>query len=458
MLITAAMIIVVHVALIYVVLHYNYNRDFRTQLYLRGHIFILGVYMAVFLALGNVFGGILLGVRRKGEVMFSLVFTILFSNFIFYLEMMMLSYKFPTPVPLLGVTGLQMAFCAFWTALCGSIYQKVFRPYDVLLIYDGSTTEEFLRKLCTRRDQFNIVDSICAKEDMEKIQEKINKNNTVILWDLEVAQRNKVFKYCYDNSKRIFVNPKISDIILNGSRSLHLFDTPLLLTEGSPLQYEERVIKRAMDVVLAIILLVLSSPIMLVTAILIKCTDGGPVLYKQIRCTKGNREFEIYKFRSMIVNAEKAGTAVLAKEKDDRITPVGKVIRKVRIDELPQLFNVLKGDMSFVGPRPERPEFIEKFMADIPEFSYRTKVLAGLTGYAQLYGKYNTRPYDKLKLDLYYIEQYSVWLDLKLIILTAKILFTMESTEGAAEDITAGVEIPKLAEPEAESEAEAKGE
>ena len=143
------------------------------------------------------------------------------------------------------------------------------------------------------------------------------------------------------------------------------------------------------------------------------------------------------KFRSMIVDAEKNGVAVLAKEKDPRITPVGAVIRKLRIDELPQLFNVLKGDMSFVGPRPERPEFIRKYLEDMPEFSYRMKIRAGITGYAQLYGKYNTKPYDKLKFDLYYMEQYSLWLDIRLIILTVKILFTKESTEGAKEDVRA---------------------
>ena len=144
------------------------------------------------------------------------------------------------------------------------------------------------------------------------------------------------------------------------------------------------------------------------------------------------------KFRSMIENAESAGIAMLAKENDPRITPVGRFIRKCRIDELPQLFNVLKGDMSFVGPRPERPEFIEKFRETMPEFAYRMKVRAGITGYAQLYGKYNTLPYDKLKFDLYYIEQYSLWLDIKLMILTLKILFTKESTEGAADDVIAG--------------------
>lgn len=429
-LITAAVMVAVHVLLIFVVLNRVYNNDFRTQLYLRGHIFVLAIYAVVFFALGQIFGGISIGFRKKGEVLFSEVFTAVFSDMVFYLIAMMLSYRFPTPVPILGALGIQIIFSAIWINLTGSVYANLFRPYDMLLIYSGEATDDFIKKLETRADYFHVTKRISADEDMENIRKMIDSSNTVMLWDVKMPLRNVLFKYCYDNSKRIYVMPNISDIILNGSKSLHLFDTPLLLTDGNPLQYEERVIKRIMDIVLALILIILSSPFMIITAIAIKMYDGGPAIYKQIRCTKNNREFYIYKFRSMIVDAEKAGAPMLAQKEDPRITPIGKIIRSLRIDELPQLFNVLKGDMSFVGPRPERPELIEKYMEDMPEFSYRLKVRAGITGYAQLYGKYNTRPYDKLKLDLYYIEQYSIWLDLKLIILTTKIIFTKESTEG----------------------------
>lgn len=440
MLFTAAMMVLVHSFLIFIILHYNYNYDFRTQLYLRGHLLVLGIYAVCYVGLGNVFGGLLVGERRGGEILFSELFTLIFSNFIFYLIVMMYSFKFPNPLPVLAASALQFLFSAVWIKISGVIYRNLFKPYDVLLIYDGDSTEDFMRKLSTRRDRLVVTESICANEGLEAVFEKIDKTHTVILWDLEVSFRNAVFKYCYEKSKRIFMAPKLSDIIFAGSEAIHMFDTPLLLTQGNPLQYEERIIKRAMDIVLSLVLIVLLSPFMLLTALAIKLNDGGPVLYKQIRCTKGNKEFEIWKFRSMIVDAEKKNGAQLAKEKDDRITPVGRFIRKVRLDELPQLFNVLKGDMSFVGPRPERPEFIKKYVEEMPEFAYRTKVQAGITGYAQLYGKYNTRPYDKLKLDLYYIESYSLWLDLKLIILTFKILFTMESTEGTQNTVTAAVE------------------
>jgi lipopolysaccharide/colanic/teichoic acid biosynthesis glycosyltransferase len=232
--------------------------------------------------------------------------------------------------------------------------------------------------------------------------------------------------------------PKITDVILFGAEELHLFDTPILLTREYSLTLEQRFAKRLVDIVCSSILLIIASPIMLITAIVIKAYDGGPVLYKQIRCTKDCREFEIMKFRSMRTDAEKDGVARLAQKNDDRITPIGKFIRKVRIDELPQLINILRGDMSFIGPRPERPQIIEQYMEVMPEFAYRMKVKAGLAGYAQVYGKYNTTPYDKLKLDLIYIENYSLWMDIQLMLLTLKILFWPDSTEGVeSEQITA---------------------
>ena len=232
--------------------------------------------------------------------------------------------------------------------------------------------------------------------------------------------------------------PKISDVILMGAEELHVFDSPMLLTREYSLTMEQRFIKRCIDIVFALALLIAASPFMLVTAIAIKLYDGGPVLYKQVRCTVNQRQFHILKFRSMRTDAEGDGVARLAQKNDNRITPIGKLIRKCRIDELPQLFNILRGDMSFIGPRPERPEIIAQYVEVMPEFVFRMKVKAGLAGFAQVYGKYNTSPYDKLKLDLAYIENYSVWLDMKLMMLTLKVLFWPDSTEGVeAEQITA---------------------
>ena len=242
--------------------------------------------------------------------------------------------------------------------------------------------------------------------------------------------RNKILKYCFDKSIRTYITPKISDIIIRSADNIHLFDTPLLLCRNNGLTFEQKFIKRLMDLVISIVILVLTSPIMLITAIAIKAYDGGPVFFKQRRCTIDAKEFDILKFRSMIVDAEKPGMVIPATDKDPRITPIGNIIRATRIDELPQLINVLKGEMSIVGPRPERIEHVQKYSEEIPEFSYRLKVKGGLTGYAQVMGKYNTTAYDKLKLDLMYIENYSIAMDIKLLLMTIKIVFKKESTEG----------------------------
>ena len=221
---------------------------------------------------------------------------------------------------------------------------------------------------------------------------------------------------------------------------MHYFDTPLLLSRNDGLSIEQAFIKRAMDIFVSAVMLVITSPVFLVTAAAIKMHDGGPVFFYQERCTKDGEVFSICKFRSMIVDAEKNGASVPATERDPRITPVGNIIRKLRIDELPQLLNILKGEMSLVGPRPERVEHVHLYSESIPEFAYRMKVKGGLTGYAQVYGKYNTTAYDKLKMDLMYIQNYSVLLDIEILFKTIKILFEKESTEGFSDEVSAAME------------------
>lgn len=201
------------------------------------------------------------------------------------------------------------------------------------------------------------------------------------------------------------------------------------MSRNMGLSVEQRAAKRIMDILISGIGIVITSPIMLIIAIAVKAYDRGPVFYFQNRLTLNGKSFKICKFRSMRVDSEIHG-ARLASKHDSRITPVGKVIRNLHLDELPQLFNVFMGDMSMVGPRPERKEIMREYEKELPEFYYRLKVKAGLTGYAQVYGKYNTTPYDKLKLDLFYIENYSLLLDIKLIFMTVKIFFQKEVSEG----------------------------
>ena len=231
-------------------------------------------------------------------------------------------------------------------------------------------------------------------------------------------------------SERPATTSKISDILIKGAENIDLFDTPILLFRNFGLTFEQKFVKRLMDIVLSFLILVVTSPFMLLVALAIKLYDGGPVMFRQERCTIDGKVFKIHKFRSMIVDAEKEGKSIPATDNDPRITPVGRFIRKTRLDELPQMIDILIGNMSMVGPRPERIEHVEKYTEEIAEFEYRLKVKGGLTGYAQIYGKYNTTPYDKLKLDLMYIQNYSLLLDIRLILMTVKIMFMKESTEG----------------------------
>ena len=348
-----------------------------------------------------------------------------------YFQISLMSNRLVPVVYFAQALVVQILISGVWTAFCNWVYRRVFPPREMLLVHGHRSIEDILRKFESRKDKYRITKCINIKEGIWKIQEEIDSGfRAVVLWDISTEDRNKLLKYCYSRSIRVYMMPKIPDVLIAGADQLHLFDTPIFLTREYALTVEQRMAKRMIDLVLSLVLTIITSPIMLITAICIKCYDGGPVLYKQTRCTCDGRKFKIMKFRSMRVDAEKDGVARLASKNDSRITPIGRFIRMVRIDELPQLFNILVGDMSFIGPRPERPEIIAQYVEQMPEFVFRMKVKAGLAGYAQVYGKYNTTPYDKLKLDLSYIENYSLWLDLKLMLLTLKILIKPESTEG----------------------------
>lgn len=407
-----------------------YNTQLPKAFYFWGHVFIAVVYAFILFIFSTMYGGLKIGSFRMIELMFSQVLATLVTNVIFYAIVTLLAYHFPSVIPLIVAMAAQCILIGCWIFVATYIHRFLFPPLDVLLVYEGNTKDIFVQKVKTRRHQFQINEAILATDDYDAITAAIDKHQAVMMWDVSAERRNVIFKYCYEHSVETYVMPKIMDIVLRGATPLHFFDTPLLLTKSSPLEVEQLIFKRLFDIVISLILIILTSPFMIITALFVKGYDGGSIIYKQKRLTLNNKEFYIYKFRSMREDAEKDGVARLAQKSDDRVTPVGKLIRKIRFDELPQLFNVLSGSMSFVGPRPERPEIAEQYIEDMPEFTYRTKVKAGITGYAQVYGKYNTLPYDKLKLDLYYIENYSLWLDIKLIILTVKILFKPDATEG----------------------------
>lgn len=411
--------------------YYYADKMFQVTFYNRGNWVVIGLYSILLLFFSNMYGGLRIGQLRRIEIILSQMLSVLFVNIITYIVISLLAFAFVNPIPLLGMMLGEYVIIFIWTTISMSLYNRIFQPWKILLIYGAdSSAEDLIYKVEARRDKYAIYDAMHIDEGIEAIGEKMEEFQAVIIGDIPAQKRNDILKYCYRNRIRAYVVPKLSDIILMGADRIHIFDTPFLLTKGYNLSADERIVKRIFDIFLALVLLIVSSPFMLITALAVKLYDGGPVFYRQIRCTMGGRKFEILKFRSMIVDAEEDGVVKLASIADTRITPVGRFIRKVRLDELPQLINILKGEMTFVGPRPERPEIIEMYQEEMPEFEFRMRVKAGLTGFAQVYGNYNTTPYDKLKLDMFYIENYSFWMDIRLIIMTVKTLLRASATVG----------------------------
>lgn len=400
----------------------------------KGNWLVIAVYGLLLFFFTRIYGGYRIGYHKCGDVIYSNILAILITNIFTYLQTCLLGASIMDVRPILLLTGVEALAAVLWAFFATKLYLTLYPPHKMLMIYGGKVlTESLIYKMMTRPEKYDICEAISTDEGIDSIIARMENYTAVIICDVKSADRSALLKYCFEHSIRTYLTPKISDMIIRGASDIHLFDTPLLLCKNRGLSMDQRIAKRALDLLLSVIAFIVASPFMLVTAITIKLYDGGSVLYKQQRLTLDGKLFDVYKFRSMIVDAEKDSGARLAGKNDDRITPVGKFIRKIRFDELPQLLNILKGDMSIVGPRPERPEIAEEYQEIMPEFSFRLKVKAGLTGYAQVLGKYNTTPYDKLKLDMAYIENYSFMLDLKLILMTVKILFQRESTDGIAD-------------------------
>lgn len=403
----------------------------------KGNWLMLASYFLVVLIFMQVYGGFKIGYLSKWNVVFSQWLALFISNLVICMQCILMIGRLAHILKIIGhiaeMTVVQWILSVMLTILITLLFEKIYPPTRLLLIYDTYSPESFINKILERKDKYYIEKCVCLRDGWDKVMEQISNYDAVLLYDITAKNRNLILKYCYQYDKEIYMTSKISDVILRSSKDILLFDTPLLAVQNSGLSFFQKFVKRSMDLVISVIVLIITSPVLLIVAICIKAYDHGPVFFIQKRCTLGGKVFNIYKFRSMIVDAEKDGKSRPATDDDERITPVGRMIRKTRIDELPQLFNVLKGDMSIVGPRPERVEHVEIYTEEIPEFAYRMKVKGGLTGYAQVYGKYNTTAYDKLKMDLMYIENYSVLLDLKLILMTIKVMFMKASTEGFSE-------------------------
>ena len=400
-----------------------------------GYLVFFALYLLLFILFGRLFDSFDMGNTTTTDLFLSYVLTLIVCNFVMYFIISLITLRLIPAWPLLLMQLIETVLIAFMLFWENRYIRDNFPPIKVVAIY-GEEHYGLIGKLNNVRDlSMSVIRSYDLKEfDYEKFDELTEGADGVVTLDVHHENKKKIFKACYAKKLLVFDVPSITDMFLASSDILHIVDSPILKINKYGPDELESIVKRFIDIFGSLVLIVLTSPIMLVVAIAIKLQDGGDIFYKQTRLTKNEKEFKILKFRSMIMNAEKNTGAILAKENDDRITPVGKFIRKTRFDELPQLFNILKGDMSFVGPRPERPEIYDEICKTMSEFRFRLVVKAGLTGYAQIYGKYNTSLRDKLLLDLYYIENYSLIDDIKFILLTLKIVFSKDATEGVKDD------------------------
>ena len=406
------------------------NREFLS----RGNLLMVFLYATIVVAAFTPFGAFKVASSRKLHALISQALGLALVDGIEFVLTVLLIGKFrhiPDVIPIfVWLYVVTMAVLFVLTVSLISFYRFLFPPYRMLQIYNDAFRDNLADKMNARDDKFWVCAGVPVSVPLREIERKIDQFDAVLLNDLPEERRNQILKYCFVHKKRVYFTPKISDILVVGSREMNLFDSPLFLNKNADSLVYYLFAKRCVDIAVALVGIVLTSPVMILAALAIHFYDGGPVFYKQERLTKNGKVFEIIKFRSMIVDAEKGSGARLASENDDRITPVGHFIRKTRIDELPQFFNILSGAMSVVGPRPERPEIHNRYCEDVPEFDYRLRVKAGLTGYAQVFGKYNTTTYDKLKFDLMYVEKAGFFLDLQLILLTMRVVFQKEATEG----------------------------
>lgn len=308
-------------------------------------------------------------------------------------------------------------------------YARFDSPRKVCIIYGDQDYRRLIEKMQSFPNRYAITTCIRQDSGFQVMKEALGQVQDVYLSNVSEEVRVSVILFARQHGIDVHVSMDLDDILMLGDEISHSFDTPYFRNRKVPEMWYYPIVKRAGDIVISLFGLLITSPVLLIVAAAIKLEDQGPVFYRQKRLTKDGRVFNIIKFRSMKQDSE-AGGAQLSNAHDSRITRVGRVIRKCRIDEIPQLFNILRGDMTLVGPRPERPEIAAQYEEKLPEFSLRLQVKAGLTGYAQVYGKYNTVPADKLKLDLIYIAYRSVLFDLRIIFYTLKIIFIPESTEG----------------------------
>lgn len=392
---------------------------------------IVFAYTALLLMLYVTYGVFDVGISKVSELVYSQSLSNVLGACALYVLLAILTGALASPLPLLGLILVQTIWSIMYNRFGNILYFRRHQPQKALVVYRNQRDLDWFQHSYRYPSVFTIGAYIClSSRDIASVRSELPQYEAVFMIGLSTAERNTLLEYCGLHDLKGYFIPSVEDVLLLGAEHVKKIDVPTLCVGKTSASFGYLCVKRVMDVVLSAAGLLVLSPLMLATALCILLTDRGPVFYTQNRLTKDGKQFKIYKFRSMRVDAEKDGVARLAAADDDRITPIGRFIRACRIDELPQLFNILRGDMTLVGPRPERPEIAAQYEAYLPQFSLRLRVKAGLTGYAQIYGRYNTEPRDKLLMDLMYINKMSLHEDLKLILATIKILGIRESTAG----------------------------
>lgn len=414
-----------------------YNNILKQPFLGKGNILmIFTIFLVIFISM-KMWGGFKLGYSKLVNLVFSQFLALITIGIGEYLIIALTAGTINNMGRLAGLIAISLAvdfiFCIVYDLIGIRIYLMIFPPIRLLQV-NGDYDNHLRLKISNRSDKYEVCEEISIHEGLDVVYSKIEQYDAVLLNDIPNKYRKEILKHCFESDIPVYYTPKIQDIMVRGSDEINLFDSPLFLARNIGMTTAQAFAKRIIDIIGSTLGLIILSPIFLIVSILIKIEDGGKVFFMQDRCTYDGKVFRIHKFRSMKEDAEKDGKPHPATSDDDRITKVGKIIRATRIDELPQLVDIWIGNMSIVGPRPERVEHVAKYTEDIPEFGYRLKVKGGLTGYAQVYGRYNTTSYDKLKMDLIYVVNYSLLMDFQIILETVKIIFSKESTEGFTEE------------------------
>jgi exopolysaccharide biosynthesis polyprenyl glycosylphosphotransferase len=396
------------------------------------------VYIFIaFILLNILFGIYVLYNKQKTDFLY-LTIIVQFLMTIMVMAMTFFGRWFTFPRSILFISFIISTILLFiWRMIVFKLYEKIDGTKTVMIVGSEKACQTAIHNFENSKNKRHVVTKAVVDNFYSHVKKQMNSVDIIYLADqIEEKEKLKIYDLVIKQNKKLFLNTSFENLVLVNPNIMSIEDESIIEASNFAIAPEDDIVKRLVDFIVSLVLLIVASPIMLITALLIKLTSKGPIFYKQVRITKGQKEFNILKFRTMTTTAEKDSGPVLAAANDARITPIGKYLRSLRIDELPQLINVLMGDMALVGPRPERPFFVNQFKEQNSYYYLRHNVRAGITGYAQVYGKYATDFNSKLNFDLVYIKKYSFILDAKILLQTIKTLFDKVSSQGVEEEVT----------------------